>query len=292
MDVYIEYVILDNFTITFFIAVLTYKIMLKRVAKLRVMFAAAVGTGVAIVYPYVYNDVLVMLIKLGLWFVLSLMLFVGKRKFLLCSLVFFAVTFLFGGLVFGLNYLVCGDVYAAMRASPFNIPISIIFIAVATGYCVSKKIAVALHRRKDALGAIYDFSLTLFGKTVELRGLMDTGNRLYDEKSGLPIVIIGIKYLTNVLNEKQLIALTTGRGESLQREARYIKISTVVKDVKILLLKPDSFILYSDKGEHILYDVTVGVSFAAINDSVKYAAILHPALAYNQRPETEIRRSA
>ena len=67
MDVYIEYVVLDNFTITFLIAALTYKIMLKRVAKLRSVIAATVGTGVAVAYPFVYSDVLVLLVKLGLW---------------------------------------------------------------------------------------------------------------------------------------------------------------------------------------------------------------------------------
>ena len=71
MDVYIEYVIIDNFVITFMIAALTYKLMLKHVAKLRSAIAAVVGTAIAIAYPFVYNDVLVIVIKLGLWVALS-----------------------------------------------------------------------------------------------------------------------------------------------------------------------------------------------------------------------------
>lgn len=292
MDVYIEYVVLDNFTITFLIAALTYKIMLKRVAKLRSVIAATVGTGVAVAYPFVYSNVLVFLVKLGLWLVLSLILFCGKRKFLLCSVAFLAVTFLFGGVTFGINYFVCGDVYSAMRVSSFEFPISVILLGVCVCYFLAKKLAVAIHRRKDVIGAIYGFSVTLFGKTLELRGLMDTGNRLYDERSGLPIVIIGIKRLMALLDGEQLIALAVGNGESLQHGARYIEISTATKSGKILLVKPELFVLYSDKGEHILYDVTVGVSFAPISDTVEYDAILHPALIQKYRPETEIRRSA
>lgn len=45
MSAYIEYVILDNFVVTYMLAALTYRILLKRVLKLRVVAAATVGTG-------------------------------------------------------------------------------------------------------------------------------------------------------------------------------------------------------------------------------------------------------
>ena len=121
---------------------------------------------------------------------------------------------------------------------------------------------------------------------------MDTGNRLYDERAGLPVVVIGIKSLLGVLDNEQVVALSAGRIEAVQRGARYFEVSTAAKKGKILLLKPDFFKLYSDKGEHILYDVTVGVSFAPLGESTEYDAILHPAIIQNYRPETETRRSA
>ena len=292
MDVYIEYVIIDNFVITFMISALTYKLMLKRVAKLRSAIAAIVGTAIAIAYPFVYNDVLVIVIKLGLWIALSLILFAGKPRLLLCSLTFLAITFLFGGAMFGINYLASGDAYSAMRVNTFDFPISVVIVGTFLCYCFVKKIAISIHKRHDICGSIYKFSVGLFGKTLELSGLMDTGNRLYDERAGLPVVVIGIKSLLGVLDNEQIVALSAGRIEAVQRGARYFEVSTAAKKGKILLLKPDFFKLYSDKGEHILYDVTVGVSFAQLGESTEYDAILHPAIIQNYRPETETRRSA
>ena len=292
MEIYVEYVILDNFTITFLISALTYRIMLKRVEKLRSLIAATIGTGIALVYPFIESNILVFVVKFGLWVVLSLILFAGKRKPLLCSVTFLALTFLFGGVMFGINYFVCGDAYSAMRVSPFDFPVSLIIICVCACCFSVKRLSVCFHRVKDVSGVIYDFAVTLFGETIELRGLMDTGNRLYDEKNGLPIVVVWIGSLVGILNDEQLVAITSGNGKSVQHGARYKNIATVVKGGKILLLKPDSFVLYSDKGEHILYDVTVGVSFVPLNDSIEYDAILHPSLIQNYRTETEIRRSA
>ena len=292
MEVYIEYVALDNFTITFLIAALTYRIMLKHVAKLRSLVAATIGTGVALAYPFIESNIFVIIVKTGLWVVLSLVLFAGKRKPLLCAVTFLALTFLFGGGMFGINYFVCGDTYSAMRTSSFDFPVSIIVICMCACWFSVKKLAIRFHRIKDVSGAVYNFSVTIFGETLELRGLMDTGNRLYDENNGLPIVVLWIGSLVGILSNEQFIAITSGNGKSVQRGARYKSISTATKSGKILLLKPDSFVLYSDKGEHILYDVTVGVSFVPLNDSIEYDAILHPTLIQNYRPETEIRRSA
>ena len=292
MEVYVEYVVLDNFTITFLIAALTYRIMLKRVSKLRSLVAATIGTGVALAYPFIENNVLVVIVKFGLWIVLSLILFAGKCKPLLCSITFLALTFSFGGVVFGISYFVYGDVYSAMRVNPSDFHVSLIAIGVCGCYFFIRKLMIKFHRLKDVSGAVYDFSITIFGEKLELRGLMDSGNRLYDEKNGLPIVVVWIGSLIGILNDEQFVAITSGNGKLLQHGARYKSVSTAAKGGKILLLKPDSFVLYSDKGEHILYDVTVGVSFVPLNDSIDYDAILHPALIHNYRPEMEIRRSA
>ena len=46
------------------------------------------------------------------------------------------------------------------------------------------------------------------------------------------------------------------------------------KKDKILLLRPDDFVLYFGKDENILFEVMVGVSIGSINDIIKYDALL------------------
>ena len=107
---------------------------------------------------------------------------------------------------------------------------------------------------------------------------MDTGNRLYDVKSGLPVVILSAKSIVKKLSDSQVQSLVLGRGETLQKNARYLQISTVGGSNKILLLKPDEFRLYFEDGSNIIYDVAVGLTFSPLKDSEQYDAILHPSL--------------
>ncbi len=279
MSVYIEYVILDNFVITYMLAALTYRILLKRVAKIRSLIAAVVGTGVAVAYPFVKGNVWIILLKLGLYVVLCLILFLKKQKFFLCSLTFLGLTFLFGGMMFGIGFAVCGDLETTLRVNPMDFPVSIIIIGAFLCYLAARKIAVRFHRVKDLGGVVYDFSLSLLGRTMKFRGLLDTGNRLYDKSSGLPVVIVSAKSLMGEVTDEQFRVMFSGRGETLQKGAHYMEINTVAGGKnKILLLRPESFVLYSKNEGNILYDVMVGVSFSPIRDAVGYDAILHPAL--------------
>ncbi len=279
MSAYIEYVILDNFVVTYMLAALTYRILLKRVPRLRAVAAAAVGTAVAVCYPFVESDVLVTLIKFSLWLVLSLILFAGGQKFFLCSLTFLGLTFLFGGVLFGIGFLISGNASQAMRVNMLNFPISAVIIGVFLCYLTVRKIAVRFHRVRDLGGVIYDFSLSVLGNTMNFRGLMDTGNRLYDKISGLPVIILSAKSLMGNVTDEQFRIMFSGRGDTLQKDAHYMEISTVAGGKsKILLLRPDAFVLYSPGKANILYDVMVGVSFSPLKDAIGYDAILHPSL--------------
>lgn len=279
MSAYIEYVILDNFTVTCLIASLTYRIMLKRTNRIRTLVASLTGTAVAVFYPFVKNDVLVIIIKLALWIVLSLILFLKKEKFFMCALTFLGLTFLFGGVMFGIGFVVSGDATAAMRVNMLDFPVSVIIAGVFICWLAVKKILVKFHRMRDLGGVIYDFSLSVLGNTMKFRGLMDTGNRLYDKVSGLPVIVLSAKSLMGNISDEQFRIMFSGRGDTLQPQAHYMEISTVAGGKnKILLLKPDAFVLYSAGGGNILYDVMVGVSFSPLKDAIGYDAILHPAL--------------
>lgn len=279
MSAYIEYVILDNFVVTYAIASLTYRIMLKRVCLLRAAIASFIGTAVAVFYPFIKGDALVLIIKIVLWGILSLILFLKKEKFFMCALTFLSLTFLFGGVMFGIGFIVSGDASEALRLNMLDFPVSAIILGVFLCWWIVKKISVKFHRIRDLGGVIYDFSLSILGNTMKFRGLMDTGNRLYDKVSGLPVIVLSAKSLMGNISDEQFRIMFSGRGDTLQPQAHYMEISTVAGGKnKILLLKPDAFVLYSARGGNILYDVMVGVSFSPIKDAIGYDAILHPAL--------------
>jgi sigma-E processing peptidase SpoIIGA len=278
MSVYIELVILDNATITIMLILLTNRILSRKPNKLKTVIATLLSTGVSLCYPYVYDAFLSVAIRLILYVVMCIILFCGRERFILSSIIFLLVTFLFGGAIFAVGFLVQGSADKALTASVTDLPVSVIMLSAFTLYVILKRIILGVKKVRKLSINVYECALTLLGIELKVRALMDTGNRLYDTKSGLPVVILSAKSIINKLTDEQVQSLVCGRGDLLQRGARYIQISTVGGSNKILLLKPDEFRLYFDDGRNIIYDVTVGLTFSPLKDSERYDVILHPSL--------------
>ena len=273
MEVYIEVVILDNFTLTYLIGALSEFVMHYKRDIFRIVIGAQVATIITLFYPLIPDNFPLLALKFAVFVVVSLIFFAGRERFLLASLLFLGITFIFGGVIFALSYAIWG------QQNESQIPLSLVLLSGIICYKIVKKVCIKKRKFDDAKNQIYDFTLKIFSKTISGRALMDTGNRLYDDKSGLPVVIISAKSFITALDDEKVSLLISGRGEKMQRSARYITIETVGGGArKILLLDPDEFSLYFGGGQNILYTVKLGVSFSPLNDSVKYDALLHPSL--------------
>lgn len=278
MSVYIELVILDNATVTIMLILLTNRITSRKTQWLKTVIATLISTAVSLCYPFVYDTFLSVAIRLILYAVTCLILFYGRERFFLSSIVFLLVTFLFGGAIFAVGFFMQGSVENALTVSTTNIPVSVILISAFILYAILKRIVISVKKVRELNASIYECKLSLLGVELKVRALMDTGNRLYDGKSGLPVVILSAKSIVKKLSNSQVQSLVLGRGETLQKNARYLQISTVGGSNKILLLKPDEFRLYFEDGSNIIYDVAVGLTFSPLKDSEQYDAILHPSL--------------
>lgn len=280
MTAYVEIVILDNFVLTYCLGALSHMLLLKKISKRRCALAAVVGTTIALFYPFVSGNLLLFGIKLALWVVLSLILFLKKDKLVLGGLLFLVLTFLMGGAMFGVTLAITGDVNMALRGNFSRFPLSVLVACTYLCHLAVKKMSIALRARSDVEGTVYEFTLSLMGKRKKLRGFIDTGNRLYDDKSGLPVVVVSAKSIEEMFSDEEIKLLFLGKGELIQKKAHYVNYGALDgKRRKILLLEPDEFILYlGDKG-NIFYDVMVGVALTPIRDTVNYDAILHPSLA-------------
>ncbi len=281
MTVYIEYVVIDNFTLTFVLAALSQKITLLRVKKMRCFVASLLATAVVVWYPFIQGVLVLNVIRLTLWLVLSVILYAKTHRFVRGSMIFLAVTLLFGGAMLGINFMICGSIEGALIMNYLSVPLSVILVGALLSILLVKKLILAVRKICDARRCICDCTLRIMGKTLSLKGLIDTGNRLYDSKSGLPVIIVGLKSLLPALSDVQLAVLLSGNGEKLQRGASYKRIETLGGEKKILLLKPEEFLLYFEGQGNILFDVMVGVSTKPIYDTIEYDAILHPALSVN-----------
>ncbi|MGN1094681.1 MAG: sigma-E processing peptidase SpoIIGA [Candidatus Neoclostridium sp.] len=188
MTVYIENVIADNFAMTYMIAQLSYKICGIFAKKRRSVFAASVGSVVALLYPLINNDFALFSVKIALYSVMCLILYVGKNK-PIAAAVFLLVTALFGGVAFFISYAVCGSAQRAMREGSEFSPGALIFIGW-LAYKIACKAVEKAKRKKLDDHFFTTVIINVLGVEIKAKGLIDSGNRLFDPKTTLPVTLV------------------------------------------------------------------------------------------------------
>lgn len=261
MSVYIEYVIIDNFTFTVLICYLSFKILRERVMVARCIIASIVGTACAVTYPLIKNAAVVVIFKVALYVIMCLILYLKLPKFIKRSLTFLFATAIIGGIQFMIGFAVYGNVSAALRLPVSELPLSIFFIPPIVLFFLSKKLLDMMNAHRLKQNYIYDFIMTVGEKSLKLRGLIDTGN--------------GVKADRDVIFINKLTALDLLENDFFKMyensENKYITVQTAVGSKKIVLF-PAKIELYSGKDEHIFMNVQVGISDIKING--EYEAIL------------------
>lgn len=141
-------------------------------------------------------------IKLIVGVFMALIAFGKEEKLLHCTLVFFAVSALFGGAVWAIS-LKSGVSTAGAVYIPLSMPVLIFSFGII--YAV---LSLAFRcTAKNAGRQIFDICVWLNGKCAELRALSDTGNGLYDPVTGDSIMIVSASALKSIICECERITV-------------------------------------------------------------------------------------
>lgn len=256
MTVYIEYVLIDNFVIDFFLLSAAFSITGKKDKGIKRILAAISGAVFALVYPLITDLgflTVILKIVMGLIVVFSAAKYNSLKEYYVNCVVFFALTFSVGGAVIGVFSLLGLD-YNGETAIAFSvIPVYLIIRAI-------KGVVKYFFTRAEEESNAYECEITLNENTVKLKGFMDTGNSVYDGDS--PVVICNKKTALKIM------------GKSFPR-IKYIPIKTATGESKVLSFKSDEFKIFISGQANIFRNITVA---AVKNAGVGYDLILHPAL--------------
>lgn len=258
MVVYIEYVLIDNFVIDYLLLKATFVITNLSVKKGRLFLLAFLGAIFALTYPFMQQiGFLLTIIKIlfGLLLMLLATNYKSIKSYYVNTLIFFALTFLTGGVIIGLS-----NILGIELGTEFSIAIIIL-----PAYLIIKGITELikyLYRRKDEVAFLYDIELTLNGKVVKTKGFLDTGNGLYYNNQ--PVIICNKGLFLSFINSNSVLP----KMEKI--ECKTVAGSSTLFAVKISTLK-----IYFNSEERIFNNVVMAISKV---DSVDYQVILHSAL--------------
>lgn len=279
MSVYIEYVVLDNLVIDYIVLYLVCLCMQYKVAWYKVFFSAALGTFMAVVFP-----MLTMPTLLGLFckFMLSVfMVLLIKRprsfkSFCISLGLFYVFTWLLGGIIYALIWALGGN-FISTTALTYSAPIPVgVLLAIGVVYgVILAKIARKLYKVKHMRPFIKHVELYALGTRLQFVAYVDSGNRLFDARSHLPVIVVQDTVLAKSLGEAQMEALFTGKLKEAP-DLHFLPVHSVSGE------SVQMPIFYVEKcfidGAPVIMDFYVGVTRTKFEDAVKYEALLHPSL--------------
>ena len=117
-------------------------------------------------------------------------------------------------------------------------------------------------------------------KICNTLGFLDTGNRLLEEASKKPIVIINYKIFSQLFKNIKIMDLLLGKLENLPlKNCKYVSVNTVNgKKSKILTFEGEELKIFLDSQVNIIQDVTFGLALTKFEGSINYNVLLNPLL--------------
>ncbi len=202
-DVYADVMFLTNFTADALALALVRLFMKRRARTGRVLAAAAFGALYATVFFFLDAPLYVSapLGAVSLFLIILIAFGFGSVKKLVSRAVIFALAlagFAAATAVLALFTPLGGKIIFAGGFYYFDLSFFTVLISslLSTALCFF----VNLKKRPEAeKGAVYGAAVTVFGKTVKCRALMDTGNSLFDGIYGVPIIVCEYKTLKDAL---------------------------------------------------------------------------------------------
>ncbi|HEY8390234.1 MAG TPA: sigma-E processing peptidase SpoIIGA [Clostridia bacterium] len=280
MEVYIEYVIIDNFFITLAVLVIAQKCLHIDIILYRLIIACVFGTVCAVLIPLInihiallivlkaVSGALICLVALRTW---------SFKKFLRLYATFLGVTFFLGGMAIALLYMLGENIKNILTVNYFNeFPIGVIVSSIILAVFFCQNIFIKIYKTKELKPFVRKLEIIYQGKSVCLNGLIDSGNNLYDPDTNLPVVVVNSKTIYQLMQDEAILDLAKGKKVQF-RCAKVIEFGTASDISRMLIIKPDKILIYSGDQVNTIYDVMLGFAKKNIGGQT-YEALIHPAI--------------
>ena len=146
---------------------------------------------------------------------------------------------------------------------------AIILYIFAVFICVTK-----ITKTTKIKSFIRKVSFFAFGKHIEIMGLLDTGNVLYDTKTKLPVIIVNVKSLKKYLPQKDYQNITN-KNYLNSCFSHYLKVMTISKEQEEIPIIIPRFVVIKNGGDVKNVKCVLGFVNHNFENSNAYDCLLH-----------------
>ena len=259
MTLYIEYVILDNMVVDYYILRLIGVASKQKFKWKNIFFACLIGTISAMCLPFVLRYkflVVVYKIVTALLMVLVIQRYTSFRKYFLNLGLLFFFTFVFAGVMIAvLNLLQIEYTISGVLLYNLEFPISVFLILFTVGFWLLKKVLSSLSRQLKFNNYTYNIKLIDNEKEVDGVGFFDSGNMIC--KDGQAVNIISSEMFFKLYSDYSVNKfLFKNIDHAKLKDASFIKIKSLSKSSEYLTFRVDKFIIDDQEFDNALFAVS------------------------------------
>ncbi|MCR5146537.1 MAG: sigma-E processing peptidase SpoIIGA [Clostridia bacterium] len=208
MIVYLDIVFVENVLMNYIIIFATGIVLKTDCKKLRMFWASIVGAVYTIVMylnvlPIYSNFIMKILLSIAIVFIAFKPMSV--KKLAKDLLIFYFVSFVFGGCVFALMYFFKPQM-AEIRNGVFvgAYPIKVALVGAFVAFIIIQISFKLVKNRLSKKDMIYNVEIIIDKKNTKIKALLDTGNLLKDPITGFPVIVVEHKSLYSCISDKVL----------------------------------------------------------------------------------------
>ncbi|MBT2694672.1 sigma-E processing peptidase SpoIIGA [Bacillus sp. ISL-55] len=298
MKVYLDVIWALNLLFDTFLLYLT-AIILKRQVKLwRLCAGGAIGSLLIIlsITPFhaaaghpagkLFFSILMVLAAFG---------YKRLRFFIKALMTFYVTTFLLGGTLTGVHYFIQFDMNLASNVAMnhikgFGDPISWLFVLLGfpLAWHFSRRNIEQFEMTKIQYESLAKVEVQFMEMDFSLKGLIDSGNQLYDPISKMPVMILSIAdCLESMPSEIKKIAenpdcVLSGEevfSQQLENRMRIIPCKVVGQEHQLIIaFNPDKIKITTDEGTYIAEKGLISFTVQELSADGSFQCIIHPKM--------------
>lgn len=299
MALYLDIIWLLNFLFDSLLLYLTALILKRDIVLWRILIGGLIGSSIIIlsITPYhaIFNHPF-MKLMFSILMVLSVFGFKRFKYFFSGLMTFYLTTFLIGGSLIGIHYFIQFDMNLSTSLFLANIkgfgdPISWLFVAL--GFPIAWHFSRKNFERIEVAKIQYDqlvvVEVELEEKSYSFKGLVDSGNQLYDPISKLPVMFVSINGMISELPQELKIiaedaeAVIMGEksvAPKWETKMRIIPYKVMGKEHQLIIaIQPDRLIIKkSEKEIKLVEKGLVSLTTQQLSSDDSFQCIVHPKM--------------
>lgn len=290
MTIYIDIVLIENLIMNYIILFTTAVVLKIKVNHIRLILASLLGAGYSIIaYMGIIKVYSSIILKIILSVLIIYIAFNPQNIKKMCKdlLLFYLVSFVFGGAVFALIYIIKPQ-NILMKNGLFlgTYTLKTVMLGAVVAFCIIIGAFAIIKNKISKKDMFCEIEILINQKKIKTKAIIDTGNMLKEPITNVPVIVVEHILLYSCMPKEILNNLKEIMGgdfknipcdiqEKYISKLKLIPFSSLGKQNGMLIgIRPEYVKVITDEQEKINKNVIIGIYEKSLTKKGEYQALI------------------